>query len=85
MIRPTLTLLDGTKILMENGPTGGDPSNVVTGDVVMAALDSVAQDAWAFEHLLRRPKNDLPKYLHKAEEKGSGRVDYTGRIKEIRG
>jgi len=83
MIRPTLTILDGTKILMENGPTGGDPSNVVTGDVVMAALDPVAQDAWAFEHLLRRDPNDLPEYLHKSEEKGSGRVDYTGRIKEI--
>jgi uncharacterized protein (DUF362 family) len=85
MIRPTLTLLDGTKILMENGPTGGDPSNVVDGDVVMAAIDAVAQDAWAFEHLLLRPKADLPEYLHKAEQKGSGRVDYTGRIKEIRG
>lgn len=83
MIRPTLTILDGTKILMENGPTGGDPSNVVDGDVVMAALDPVAQDAWAFEHLLRRSPDDLPEYLHKSEEKGSGRVDYSGRIKEI--
>jgi len=83
MIRPTLTILDGTKILMENGPTGGDPSNVVDGNVVMAALDPVAQDAWAFEHLLRRDPNDLPEYLHKSEEKGSGRVDYRGRTKEI--
>ena len=83
MIRPTLTILDGTKILMENGPTGGDPSNVVDGDVVMAALDPVAQDAWAFEHLLRRSPDDLPEYLHKSEEKGSGRVDYRGRTKEI--
>jgi len=83
MIRPTLTILDGTKILMENGPTGGDPSNVVDGDVVMAALDPVAQDTWAFEHLLRRDPNDLPEYLHKSEEKGSGRVDYLGRIKEV--
>ncbi len=83
MIRPTLTILDGTKILMENGPTGGDPSNVVTGDVVMAALDPVAQDAWAFEHLLRRDPSDLPEYLYKSEEKGSGLVDYTGRIKEL--
>lgn len=83
MIRPTLTILDGTKILMENGPTGGDPSNVVTGDVVMAALDPVAQDAWAFEHLLRRDPNNLPEYLHRSEAKGSGKVDFKGRIKEI--
>jgi len=83
MIRPTLTILDGTKILMENGPTGGDPSNVVNGDVVMASLDPVAQDAWAFKNLLRRDPNELPEYLHKSEAKGSGRVDYTGRLKVI--
>ena len=83
MIRPTLTILDGTKILMENGPTGGDPSNVVDGDVVMASLDPVAQDAWAFEHLLRRDPDQLPEYLHKSEAKGSGKIDYSGRLKEI--
>ena len=83
MIRPTLTILDGTKILMENGPTGGDPSNVVTGDVVMASLDQVAQDAWAFEHLLKRDPDQLPEYLYKSEAKGSGKIDYSGRLKEI--
>lgn len=83
MIQPTLTILDGTKILMQNGPTGGDPSNVVTGDVVMAALDPVAQDAWAFEHLLRRDPGQLPEYLHRSEAKGSGRIDGSGRIKEV--
>lgn len=82
MIRPTLTILDGTKVLMQNGPTGGDPSNVMDGDVVMAALDPVAQDAWAFEHLLKRGK-DYPKYLAKAAAKGAGQLDWTGRVKEI--
>ena len=85
MMRPTLTILDGQHILMKNGPTGGDPSDVKPGNAIVAAVDPVAQDAWAFEHLLRRPKDDLPLYLHKSEEKGSGKVDYTGRIKEIRG
>ncbi|HIG06337.1 MAG TPA: DUF362 domain-containing protein [Planctomycetes bacterium] len=83
MIRPTLTILDGTKVLMENGPTGGDPSNVVTRDVVMASLDPVAQDAWAFQHLLQRDPHQLPEYLHKAELKGAGRVDFEGRLREI--
>ncbi|MBT7104343.1 MAG: DUF362 domain-containing protein [Planctomycetes bacterium] len=83
MIRPTLTILDGTKVLMENGPTGGDPSNVVTRDVGMASLDPVAQDAWAFQHLLQRDPHQLPEYLHKAELKGAGRVDFEGRLREI--
>ena len=39
-------------------------------------------DAWAFEHLLERTGN-LPDYLHQAEARGSGRIDYSGRIKEI--
>ena len=82
MMKPTLTILDGSHILMKNGPTGGDPSNVKPGDTVLVAVDAVAMDAWAYEHLLERG-TDLPRYLYKAEEKGSGRVDYRGRIGEI--
>jgi uncharacterized protein (DUF362 family) len=82
MIRPTVSILDGTHVLMQNGPTGGDPSNVKIADAVIASLDPVAADAWAFEHLLERGK-DLPRYLAMAEEKGSGKMDYTGRVKEI--
>lgn len=82
MIKPTLTILDGTNVLMQNGPTGGDPSNVKKGDVVMAGMDPVALDAYAFEHILERGK-DFPRYLFKAEEKGSGRLDYEGRVREI--
>ena len=82
MIKPTLTILDGSYILMKNGPTGGDPSNVKSGDAVVASIDPVASDAWAYEHLLERGR-DYPQYLYKAEQKGSGKVDYTGRIKEI--
>ena len=54
MIKPTLTILDGSRVLMKNGPTGGDPSNVKAGDAVVAGVDPVAVDAWAFEHLLER-------------------------------
>lgn len=84
MLRPTLTILDATRVLMKNGPTGGDPSNVKEGDAVLASLDPVASDAWAFEHALERGR-DYPEYLHKAEAKGAGRVDWSGRTKEIVG
>ena len=67
MMRPTLTILDGSNILMKNGPTGGDPSDVKPGNVLLAAVDPVAQDAWAYEHLLERGRR-LPAYLFKAEE-----------------
>jgi len=84
MIKPTLTILDGTNVLMENGPTGGDPSNVKKGDAILAGVDPVALDTYAFEHILERGK-DWPRYLYMAEEKGSGRMDYSGRVKEIVG
>ena len=50
----------------------------------MVATDPVAQDAWAFEHLLERGR-DYPEYLQKSEEKGSGRVDWSGRVEELVG
>lgn len=84
MIRPTLTIIDGTKVLMENGPTGGDPSNVKQGNMVMAGVDPVALDAYTFEYALERGR-DYPLYLQMAEAKGGGILDWTGRVREITG
>ena len=83
MMKPTLTILDATAILMHNGPTGGDPKDVKPGDAVLCGVDPVALDAWAFEHLLERGR-DYPLYLAKAEAKGTGRLDWGGRVREVR-
>ncbi|MFP6584813.1 MAG: DUF362 domain-containing protein [Candidatus Hydrogenedentota bacterium] len=82
MMKPTLSIIDGTRVLAEMGPTGGDISFVKDGDVVLAGLDPVAMDAWAFEHCLHRG-TDYPEYLAMAEQKGGGQVDWAGRIKEV--
>lgn len=84
MMKPTLTIVDGTNVMMQNGPTGGDPSNVKKGHIIMAGIDPVALDAYAFEHALERGQ-DYPEYLHKAEEKGAGKVDWTDRVGEVVG
>ena len=84
MIKPTMTIIDGTNVMMENGPTGGDPSNVKQGDVILAGLDGVAMDTWAFEHSLERG-TEYPEYLFQAVEKGSGSMDWKDRTKEIAG
>jgi uncharacterized protein (DUF362 family) len=83
MLRPTLTIVDASQILMKNGPTGGDPSDVKPGETVVAGVDPVALDAWAFEHLLDRGR-DYPRYLAKAQEKGTGILDWSGRVREVR-
>ena len=93
MMKPTLTIMDATNILMENGPTGGDPSNVRKGDVVLASLDVLASDAWCFEMALERG-TEYPEYLAKAVEKsrlfgasGEPALDMDwrqpGRVKEV--
>ena len=82
VFKPTLTIIDGTRILARNGPTGGDIANIDHGDTVLAGLDPIAMDAWAFEHCLGRGEN-YPQYLTLAEKKGAGRVDWTGRVNEI--
>ncbi len=82
MIRPTLTILDGTRVLMRNGPTGGIPSDVEMKQTVIAGTDPVAIDAWAVINLLERGR-DLPEYLMKSELKGAGKIDPSGRIREV--
>ena len=47
LMRPTLTVVDATRILMRNGPTGGSLADVKQGNAVAASLDPVAVDAWA--------------------------------------
>lgn len=44
--RPTLTVVDATRILPRGGPTGGSLDLVSSPDLVCAATDPVAADAW---------------------------------------
>ena len=82
MIKPTLTILDGTRILMRHGPTGGNPADVKKGDAIISGIDPVAIDAWAYTNLLER-EGDLPDYIYKAEANGSGKINLQGRLKEV--
>ncbi|GAB4332498.1 MAG: DUF362 domain-containing protein [Desulfobulbaceae bacterium] len=47
VIQPTLTLVDATRMLMDNGPQGGSLEDVKAGNTVLASTDPVAADAWA--------------------------------------
>ena len=46
-IRPGLTVIDAVRILLRNGPTGGDLDDVQQMDTVIASPDIVAADAYA--------------------------------------
>ena len=47
VIRPQLTVIDATRMLMKNGPQGGRISDVKQMDTVIASRDPVAADALA--------------------------------------
>jgi uncharacterized protein (DUF362 family) len=47
VVRPTLTVIDATRILLRNGPVGGNLADVKTLDTVVASADPVAADAYA--------------------------------------
>ena len=47
VIRPALTVVDATRILLRNGPQGGDTADVSVRNTVLASTDPVAADAYA--------------------------------------
>ena len=47
VIRPRLTIIDATRILLRHGPKGGTPKDVKVLDTLIASADPVAADAYA--------------------------------------
>ncbi|MEA2114801.1 MAG: DUF362 domain-containing protein [Thermodesulfobacteriota bacterium] len=75
MVTPTFVILDGTDVMMSNGPTGGSISDLRQTDTVIVSCDQVAADAYGAS-LLGMKVRDLP-YLALAEKAGLGTSDYT--------
>lgn len=74
MMSPTLVIIDGTRVMMRNGPTGGSLDDVREANTVVASVDQLACDAWCYQHLLGRDPAAL-RYLDLAYDKFGGR-DY---------
>jgi uncharacterized protein (DUF362 family) len=78
----TLTIEDGMRILMSNGPTGGSLSDVKQQNVLIMSRDPVAADALATTLMDRQPVS-IP-YFQLAQEAHVGRMDYRSlRMEEI--
>ena len=70
MMSPTLVIVDGSRLLMRNGPTGGTLADVKPGNTIIASVDQVAADAFGVE-LLERDPDDF-EYLSMAHARGLG-------------
>jgi uncharacterized protein (DUF362 family) len=74
LVKPTLVILDGTQVMMTNGPTGGSLSDLKRMDMIIASCDQVAADSLG-AGLLNMKSSDLP-YIAMAERAGAGTSNY---------
>lgn len=73
VIRPDLTLVDATRVIVRNGPQGGDVRDVKQLDTLIGSLDPVAADAYATTLFGLKPqKIDSTVEAHK---RGLGQMD----------
>lgn len=70
--RPVLTVLDGYRILLRNGPQGGSINDVGHPRTVIAGIDQLAVDALAVP--LFGTQAQMPLYLAEAESRGFGKT-----------
>lgn len=73
-MQPTLTVLDATRVLMRNGPQGGNIADTKELFTVCASLDQVAADAWGAT-LIGKTAEEI-RYLAMGETRSLGIVDF---------
>ena len=76
LLKPQLTVIDATRVLSTDGPSG--PGKVLRPNTVIASHDMVAADAQAiqmFEWYGRRFAPRQVKHVRIAHERGLGRMD----------
>lgn len=81
MMRPTLVIMDATRLLMRNGPTGGSRGDVRTANRIIAGTDQVAIDTLTAQWLDQDPTS-IP-WLGMAEQAGLGTMDYMPALLEV--
>ncbi len=72
---PTLTLMDCYRVLLRNGPTGGNLEDVAVKKTMVAGTDPVAIDAYVAKAYWNLDPEHLP-YLEMAAARGLGTVDF---------
>ncbi len=73
-VRPTLTIVDATRVLFRNGPTGGNISDVSAENTIVAGVDEIALDAYCLRFL--NLKADEVPFLKIGERRGLGVRDW---------
>ena len=72
MMKPTLVIADGRKLLMRNGPTGGSLNDVKRADTIVVGTDCTSVDSWCVTRLLEKQRHEIV-YLDKVIQRGLGK------------
>jgi uncharacterized protein (DUF362 family) len=81
-MRPTLTVIDAMRVLMRNGPQGGNIDDTKVMNTVIASIDQVAADALGCT-LIGQARENLP-YLKMAHERKIGTMNWESlRVREV--
>jgi len=73
LIKPQLTIIDAVRILLRNGPQGGNLNDVKTINTVIAGVDPVATDAFGATLFDLVPEK--LGFLREAHARGLGEID----------
>jgi len=81
-MRPSLVVIDAMRVLVRNGPQGGNIDDTRVMNTVVASTDQVAADAFACT-LIGQHRDNLP-YLKMGHERGIGTMYWENlRVKEV--
>jgi uncharacterized protein (DUF362 family) len=81
-MRPTLVVMDAWRVLVRNGPQGGNIDDAKDMHTVIASVDQVAADAYGCTLIGQKPEN-LP-YLAMGEKRGLGTMRWESlRVREV--
>ncbi len=80
-IRPSFTLVDATRVLLDNGPEGGSVNDVKLFHTLVASTDRVAADAVAIKKFFGQDPTDNW-IINAAYQSGLGQIN-SSKIKQI--
>ncbi len=73
VIKPQITILDAVRVLMDNGPQGGNLNDVKEMNTIIAGVDPIAVDAYGAVLFGLNPE-DLG-FLREAQSRGLGKIE----------
>jgi uncharacterized protein (DUF362 family) len=73
LVKPTLAILDGYRVLFRHGPTGGSLDDVRLAKTLVAGANPVSVDSYGTQFFDKKPADF--KWLVEANKRGMGEID----------